>query len=158
MYRNSLVMKMILTFAAFSAVVVFLNYVVGMPTTKRMNFVLMSYGVGSATILALAAVFPSRLTSALCRLVQIGWGIAVLVGGLSMITIIVVGLGQFNLPFLSLQWYSLFMALGILGASVFTLVNDSYFEVVESCENTAGKPKVASSPASSSSPSSGAAY
>lgn len=144
-------MKMILTFAAFSAVVVFLNYVVGMPTTKRMNFVLMSYGVGSATILALAAVFPSRLTSALCRLVQIGWGLAIVLGGLAMVVIIVVGLGQFNLPFLSLQWYSLFMALGILGASVFMFVNDSYFEVVEACESAASKARVVSSPANSSS-------
>lgn len=144
-------MKMILVFAAFSAFVVFLNYVVGMPTTKRMNFVLMSYGVGSATILALAAVFPSRFTSALCRLVQIGWGLAVVLGGLAMITIIVVGLGQFNLPFLSLQWYSLFMALGTLGACVFTFVNDSYFEVVEEYESIASKPKIATPPRNSSS-------
>lgn len=144
-------MKMILTFAAFSAVVVFLNYVVGMPTTKRMNFVLMSYGVGSATILALAAVFPSRLTSALCRLVQIGWGVAIVLGGLAMIIIIVVGLGQFSLPFLSLQWYSLFMLMGILGASVFTYINDSYFEVVEACESAASNPKVVAPPANSSS-------
>lgn len=144
-------MKMILVFAAFSAFVVFLNYVVGMPTTKRMNFVLMSYGVGSATILALAAVFPSRFTSALCRLVQIGWGLAVVLGGLAMITIIVVGLGQFNLPFLSLQWYSLFMALGTLGACVFTFVNDSYFEVVEEYESIASKPKVVTPPRNSSS-------
>ncbi len=149
MNKNSTIVKTIFAFAVFTAVVVFLNYVVGMPTTKRMNFMLMTYGVGATVALLAAMIFP-RL-HVLSRIVQIGCLASFVLGVIALGLTIVCFVGKFNFPFVSTQWYGLLMVLAVISTVLYQPVVDSNAECwAEFQDSQNRKPKVsrAESPSS----------
>ncbi len=115
-------------FAVFTVVVFVLYRVVGIPTTARMNFALMAYGLGSTAALLVAMVFP--VLRALVITTIVGWGIAIAAGVMAFFVTIVCGIGQLAFPLVSFQWYALAMAMGFIGACVIKcLVNDCNEEI-----------------------------
>lgn len=137
MFKNSTVLNTVLTFLFFTGLVLVLIYVVGMPTTNRMNFFMLGSLVGSALGLLLGAMFPTRLAK-LCRLVHLAWIVIILLAIIALGATVICFVAKKNLPVLSEQWYGVLMAMGALGVSKFKAIAHSYWECVD-CDQDLNK-------------------
>ena len=126
MNRNSILAKTLLFFAVYTAVVLVLMYVVGMPTTKRMNFVLLSTGVATILGLVIAGMFPQFAW--LCRAAHVCWLLIAAVALVALVVTIVCFIAKWSLPLFSQQWYGIFMALGFVAAFTGKELAGSYWE------------------------------
>ena len=143
MERNSIIARTLLFFAVYTAVVVVLMYIVGVPTTRRMNFVLLSTGIGTILALLISGMFPRFAW--LCRVAQIAWIIIAGVALVSFIVTIVCFIGKIPLPLVSQQWYGISMALGFISSLQIRAVGQSYWKCykLQNSSNQSGEPAMA---------------
>ncbi|HMR55307.1 MAG TPA: hypothetical protein PKD34_01795 [Candidatus Doudnabacteria bacterium] len=130
MNRNSIIARTLLFFAVYTGVVVILMYVVGIPTTRRMNFVLLSAGVGTMLALLIAGMFPRFAW--LCRAVWMAWAVLALIGAIALAVIVVCFIGKLTLPLLSAQWYGISLLLATIGGAMAKDLSRCYWESYDS--------------------------
>lgn len=118
-----------LFFVTVASVMLVMIYVVNMPTTRRMDFILLATTIGTAFIVALTAIFKGLYR--LLRLAQWSWVIMGVIGAIAILTIVGYSLWRVPTPFISQQWYALFILLGMIGLPGVILLGQAYMEIAE---------------------------